>query len=57
MVRGIAVAMLDTIPGDMGDQDVSIEVIDGRSFFYDPRSIEPDFSDARFKGISKWATA
>jgi hypothetical protein len=45
MVRGIAVAMLDTIPGDMGDQDVSIGVIDGRTFFYDPRSIEPDFSD------------
>jgi hypothetical protein len=56
MVRGIAVAMLDTIPGDMGDEDVSVSVIDGRTFFYDPRSVEPDFGDARFKGISKWAT-
>ncbi|MDX3926747.1 MAG: hypothetical protein QHC90_13210 [Shinella sp.] len=41
--------------GDMGDLDVGLEVVDPAGFFYDPRSLKMDFSDARFMGQGKWA--
>ena len=41
--------------GDRGDIEVGLEVIDPSSFFYDPRSMKPDFSDARYMGVGKWA--
>lgn len=28
--------------------------VDSETFFYDPRSVQPDFSDARFMGVYKW---
>lgn len=40
--------------GDRGDMDVGFELVDPDSFFYDPRSFRPDFSDARYNGVSKW---
>ncbi|TXH32069.1 MAG: hypothetical protein E6Q98_25790 [Rhodospirillaceae bacterium] len=40
-------------PGDQGDPDIKIErVLEG--FFYDPRSIKEDLSDARYMGVAKW---
>lgn len=40
--------------GDRGDMDVGFEIVEPDSFFYDPRSFRPDFSDARYMGVSKW---
>lgn len=40
--------------GDQGDPDISIQRVDPREFFYDPRSSKADFSDATFMGIHKW---
>ena len=36
------------------DYDVSFEVVEADSFFYDPRSYKADFSDARYMGEAKW---
>lgn len=41
--------------GDRGDVEIAFEVVDPSSFFYDPRSLKPDFSDARFMGVGKWS--
>lgn len=40
--------------GDQGDPDITIERVDPRFYFYDPRSIKADFSDAGYQGIHKW---
>ncbi|MGJ5075486.1 hypothetical protein [Bradyrhizobium oligotrophicum] len=55
-VHGIAVAAQTLEVGDRGDPDTVWEAVDPRTFFYDPRSVKPDFSDARFKGTYKWAS-
>lgn len=54
-VHGIGVASLEMIEGDHGDPDFEFEHHDPRTFFYDPRSLKPDFSDARYLGTYKWA--
>ena len=36
------------------DYEVSFDVVEADSFFYDPRSYRPDFSDARYMGEAKW---
>ena len=54
-VHGIGVVSLEMIAGDRGDPDVRLEHNDPRTYFYDPRSVKPDFSDARFEGTYKWA--
>jgi hypothetical protein len=41
--------------GDVGDVEVGLEEVDPSSFFYDPRSLKADFSDARYMGVAKWA--
>jgi hypothetical protein len=41
--------------GDRGDVEVGLEDVDPSSFFYDPRSLKADFSDARYMGVGKWA--
>ncbi len=41
--------------GDVGDVEIGFEEVDPSSFFYDPRSLKPDFSDARYMGVGKWA--
>lgn len=52
--EGIGGIELKLIEGDHGDPDISADFIFGDDFFYDPTSFKPDFSDARYKGISKW---
>jgi len=37
-----------------GGIEVGFETVDPSSFFYDPRSLKMDFSDARFMGVGKW---
>jgi hypothetical protein len=41
-------------PGDNGDPELNLSVIDPDTFFYDPRSFREDFSDGRFMGVAKW---
>ena len=53
-IEGIAGVGLKLVQGDQGDPDVALEQVYGEDFFYDPRSVEPDFSDARWRGIAKW---
>jgi len=50
-VGGIAVELTQ---GDGKDPEVELELVDIDSFFYDPRSHKPDFTDARYMGIGKW---
>lgn len=42
--------------GDRGDPEIGFDVVDPDSFFYDPRSFKPDFSDAGYMGYGKWLT-
>jgi hypothetical protein len=53
-MEGIGGIELKLIEGDHGDPDIGLDFIFGDDFFYDPTSFKPDFSDARYKGISKW---
>lgn len=54
-VDGIGGIELMLEQGDKGDVEVGFDLVDPSSFFYDPRSLKADFSDARFMGIAKWA--
>ncbi len=36
------------------DYDVTLTRVHTDTFFYDPRSFDPDFGDAMFEGTSKW---
>jgi hypothetical protein len=54
-VDGIAGIEMILEQGDRGDVEVGFDVVDPSSFFYDPRSLKWDFSDARYMGIGKWA--
>lgn len=40
--------------GDHGDPEPALELVDGDTYFYDPRSFRQDFSDKRFDGVAKW---
>lgn len=53
-IFGIAFAEM-TITGEAGNPDIKLVEGDSRTFFYDPRSVKPDFSDARFMGTYRWA--
>lgn len=54
-VHGIGVSQRVLTQGDHNDPDVLGEHVDPRTFFYDPRSLKSDFSDARYMGTYKWA--
>jgi hypothetical protein len=53
-IDGIGGVIIEIEQGDNGDHEVGFEVVEPDSFFYDPRSFRPDFSDARFMGEGKW---
>jgi hypothetical protein len=53
-VDGIGGVEFSLEPTDDGSHDVEIALVPPETWFYDPRSIKPDFSDARFKGVYKW---
>lgn len=53
-VDGLAGVELILEGGDQNDKEVGLENVDPDSFFYDPRSFKPDFSDARYMGYGKW---
>jgi hypothetical protein len=52
--EGIAGVEIKLVEGDHEDPDVSFDVVFGDDYFYDPRSVKPDFADARYHGIAKW---
>jgi hypothetical protein len=52
--EGIAGVELKLVEGDHDDPDVTMDFVFGDDFFYDPRSMKADFSDARYMGIAKW---
>lgn len=43
--------------GDHADPDIDLKKVDARAFYYDPRSRENDYSDARWMGTSRWVSA
>lgn len=53
-INGISGIELELIKGDKGDPDIGFNIVDSETFFYDPRSVRYDFSDARFMGVAKW---
>lgn len=40
--------------GDHQDPDIGMHIVDPDTFFYDPRSFQRNFSDARYVGVAKW---
>lgn len=53
-IDGVYGVEFDIVPGDVGDPEIGLGLIQPDTFFYDPRSFEDDFSDAMFMGTSKW---
>lgn len=53
-IEGIGGIELKLVEGDHDDPDVGMDYVFGDDWFYDPRSVKPDFSDARYYGIAKW---
>lgn len=53
-VDGIAGVEVTIEQGDRGDPEIGLEPVDASAFFYDPRSVREDFSDARYMGVGKW---
>jgi hypothetical protein len=53
-IAGVGGYQLGLEPADDESVDPALERVAPETFFYDPRSVKPDFSDARFLGIAKW---
>jgi len=53
-VEGYGGLEIEISQGDQGDNEISFEIVEPDSFFYDPRSFRSDFSDARYMGVGKW---
>lgn len=53
LIRGKGVCWIGITPCRNGN-DVKLESVDPARFFYDPRSVRDDFSDARFMGVQIW---
>lgn len=52
-IEAVSGIELSLEPGDHGDPEVCMHVIERGTFFYDPRSIRLDLEDAQYMGISK----
>ena len=53
-IDGLAGIEYDLVPGDDGDPSLDLHIAYGDGFFYDPRSVDEGFTDARFLGSSRW---
>lgn len=53
-IDGISGLEYDLVPGDEGDPSLELHIAYGDGFFYDPRSVDEGFTDARFLGVAKW---
>ncbi|RTL52904.1 MAG: hypothetical protein EKK40_07080 [Bradyrhizobiaceae bacterium] len=53
-IDGLAGVEMLITKGDEGDPEVSFDIVEPDSFFYDPRCYRSDFSDAIYMGVGKW---
>lgn len=53
MVDGIGGVEFELLESRYGDYDIGINIVESETFFYDPKSIKLDFSDARYMGVAK----
>jgi hypothetical protein len=53
-IDGIGGVEFNLEQGDKDDTEVGCDVVYIDSFFYDPRSVADDFSDANYLGVAKW---
>jgi hypothetical protein len=53
-IDGVGGIAIEIEQGDQGDKDVGFDLVEPDSFFYDPRSYRPDFSDAGYMGEGRW---
>src|SRR3954462_8147977 len=53
-IDGISGIEYDLVPGDEGDPSLEMHIAYGNGFFYDPRSYDEGFTEARFLGVAKW---
>jgi hypothetical protein len=53
-IDGIAGIEYDLVAGDEGDPNLEFHIAWGDGFFYDPRSFDEGFTDARYLGVAKW---
>lgn len=53
-VDGVGGVEMMLVRGDRGDTDIGFALVQPDSFFYDPRSYDHDFGDARYMGQGKW---
>lgn len=53
-VDGLGGIRLEIEEGDHGDPEIGFDVVEPDSFFYNPRSFRPDFSDSNYMGEGKW---
>lgn len=54
LVSGIGVSWIGIRQARSGVLDVDMKSCDPARFIYDPRSVKPDFSDARWSGVDLW---
>jgi hypothetical protein len=53
-IDGLSGIELTLEQGDQGDPEIGLAKVEGDDFFYDPRSYDLDFGDARYMGVAKW---
>jgi hypothetical protein len=53
-IDGLSGIEYDLVPGDEGDPTLEMHIVYGDGFFYDPRSYDEGFTDARYMGVAKW---
>jgi hypothetical protein len=53
-IDGIAGIEYDLEQGDHGDPELGLHIVYGDTFFYDKRSFDEGFTDARYMGVAKW---
>jgi hypothetical protein len=53
-IDGLSGIELTLEKGDQGDPEIGLTKVEGDDFFYDPRSYDLDFTDARYMGVAKW---
>lgn len=54
LMVGISGVEFRLVDGDRGDPDIEIHAVAMEDFFYDSAAIHPNFTDARYMGLSKW---
>lgn len=53
-VDGISGVEYELTAGDEGDPSLALHLVYGENYFYDPRSYDEGFTDARYNGVAKW---